>query len=61
MRSALKTIYSAAKHPHLSAADLRIAIVKAVERRGHGESFETAFKRHVTEAIFAYEREHLAK
>lgn len=49
--------------PHLSAEQFRLCIVKAVQQRDRTahESFDVAFQRFVQEAIFAYEREHLAK
>ena len=63
MRPVLKHIYEAAMEPHLSAEQFRLCIVKAVQQRDRyaHESFDAAFQRFTQEAIFAYEREHLAK
>ena len=63
MRPVLQHIYEAALEPHLTGDQFRLAVVKAVQRRNveAHETFDEAFKRYIQEAIFEYEREHLAK
>lgn len=63
MRAICRHLKEFAFHPHLTDREFRMSIMKAMEspERGNRESFDQAFVRFATEAIYRYEREHFCK